>query len=388
MQILLHIGQSKTGTSAIQSYLALNRSRLAELGILYPLVKVARLRIDHGNHNPLADALCGKLSYPGLSADEYFEQFFEQAEEINASMMILSAEHFFGGEPRVWNVPDEESYFSLYRDKVCSLRRYLQGHDIKIFVYLRPQLDWLSSAIAHTIRIERLIRPRPIYVSDQSFFEMAKPLLRYCTLLDIWNDYLQPQEIIALPYDRAQLKGSNSITDFKYRSGLNKLNLPEKLERLRVNLSLTREYVEIKKQLNKKPRSKNEERVIINCLVRLSKLSQHPSTYLLNGDIVDQLRDFVSNDNTILNERYIAENHHLDYATSSFIKRQEQILPLTEKDLAVAWNNFQREYNSMHTKLARLDYAVRSFLRSKFKPLHAILHQAKRFYWKVKYNSQ
>ena len=34
--IVLHIGSGKTGTTSIQRFLAQNRARLAELGLLYP----------------------------------------------------------------------------------------------------------------------------------------------------------------------------------------------------------------------------------------------------------------------------------------------------------------------------------------------------------------
>ena len=75
MQILLHIGQSKTGTSAIQAYLSLNRKELARNGILYPSVKIWGMPVDLGNHNPLADALVAVFRYPFLTAEQYFDQF-------------------------------------------------------------------------------------------------------------------------------------------------------------------------------------------------------------------------------------------------------------------------------------------------------------------------
>ncbi|MCK5244960.1 MAG: hypothetical protein KAJ90_06790 [Desulfobacterales bacterium] len=59
MHILLHIGQSKTGTSAIQAYLTLNRLRLREAGVLYPSVTIGGMSVDIGSHNSVADTLAG-----------------------------------------------------------------------------------------------------------------------------------------------------------------------------------------------------------------------------------------------------------------------------------------------------------------------------------------
>jgi hypothetical protein len=36
VQFIFHIGQQKTASTAIQSHLAYNRSRLARQGVLYP----------------------------------------------------------------------------------------------------------------------------------------------------------------------------------------------------------------------------------------------------------------------------------------------------------------------------------------------------------------
>ena len=117
MRILLHLGQSKTGTSAIQTFLTLNRSSLGKAGVLYPSVKIGGMSIDMGSHNAVADSLVGMSRFPHLNSDQYFSQFFKEVKRIDAKLLILSAEHFFAGEPRVWAVANREEYFNLYRRK-------------------------------------------------------------------------------------------------------------------------------------------------------------------------------------------------------------------------------------------------------------------------------
>ena len=73
MKILLHIGQPKTGTSAIQTFLSANRKALRIAGVLYPSVPVKGLVFHLRNHNTVANALNNMQSvYPHLTANQYF----------------------------------------------------------------------------------------------------------------------------------------------------------------------------------------------------------------------------------------------------------------------------------------------------------------------------
>src|SRR3989344_5912389 len=100
MQFILHIGQSKTGTTALQRFLSANRAGLVRRGILYPDVQLGGIRLNVLNHNPFADSLAGEVRHPHLSPEEYIKQFREQAVESNCHTILLSAESFFGGAPQ------------------------------------------------------------------------------------------------------------------------------------------------------------------------------------------------------------------------------------------------------------------------------------------------
>lgn len=379
MHILLHIGQSKTGTSAIQAYLTLNRLRLLEAGVLYPSVTIGGMSVDIGSHNSVADTLAGLSRFPNLTADQYFDQFFSEAQRLGAKRMILSAEHFFGGEPRIWDVPDEKTYFDRYHRKVKALARYLERHEMTLLVYLRPQVDWLASAISQTVRTEQLISPgKPIYRDDRQFFEMAKPLLRYYRLIDTWVNCLRPREVMVIPYERKLLYKKSAIADFLYRAGLENLDLPFGSEELQVNQSLSREYIEVKKILNHTPRRKNEERVIITCLERLSARSGYTTPYRLSDELSREVVAFVASENEWLNERYIQGDDQLKAQSAAFRTSDNKIL--SEENIAAALATFEREFASPRARLLTLDYAVRAFLRKHAKPVHSALHQLKRVY--------
>jgi len=383
MHILLHIGQSKTGTSAIQAYLTLNRVRLSKAGILYPGVTICGMPVDIGSHNSVADSLSGLLRYPNLTANQYFDQFFSEAKRVSAERMILSAEHFFGGEPRIWNVSNEKAYFERYRMKIEELSRYLKGHKVTLLVYLRPQVDWLSSAISQTVRIERLINSIPIYHDDQQFFEMAKPALRYCSLIDIWVECLHPLEVMVVPYERKLLYKKSSISDFLCRAGLKNLNLPFIDEELQVNQSLSWEYIEVKKILNRIPKSKNEERVIIKCLERLSARSVYVKAYRISRELSREVEDFVALENEDLNERYVKVGVPLKAHGAVF--NASGIGSLHDDKIEAALAAFKKEFNRPRYRLLKLDYAFRAFLRKYANQLHSSLHQLKRLYWAFVY---
>jgi hypothetical protein len=378
MNILLHIGQSKTGTSAIQAFLTLNRMELQKAGILYPVANVAGLPLDFGNHNWVADAVAGESHYPHLTAEQYFDQFFSEAKQLNSRLMVLSAEHFFGGQPRIWQVKDDQDYVAGYRNKLKNLAKFMAGHQVTVLVYLRPQIDWLASAISQTVRIERLIGGKAIYRDDWQFFELSKPVLRYGRLLDFWNEYLQPWKMIVVPYVRDNLRDKSSIADFVHRAGLAGLDLPMASKTIQVNQSLSHEFVEVKKILNRSPKKKTSERVIIDCLQRLSARNGKGRPYSISPELMETVIRFVQPDLDHINQRYIGNGEPLK-AVSDMVGTRSLTAP-SQEDVDAALAAFKREYRKPRTKLRWLDQATRAFLREHAKPIHGALHNLKTAY--------
>lgn len=383
MRVILHIGQSKTGTSAIQAFLMLNRRVLEKNGVLYPVARVKGMPINLGAHNMVADFLLGHIRFPHRSADEYFEQFFSDAAVINADMLILSAEHFFGGEPRIWDVQDERDYFERYRKKIDRLAGYLSGQDVKILVYLRPQIDWMASAVSQTVRIERLMSDRRIYQDDRQFFRLMQPLLRYADLLDAWEAGVKPTALTVIPYERRILHKQSSISDFLLRTGLDKLDFEYASTDIRVNESLTNEFTEVKKILNQNLRSKTDERAIIRCLENLSR--RHPGTtnYALDPTVQRDIEELVHGQNERVNSLYISNGMRLQASGSA----ETKAAPPSSDDIRRAAAIFEAEYARPKYWVLRRRFSILAFLRSRAKPVHAALHQFKVAYWKLKYRS-
>ena len=380
MKVLLHIGQSKTGTSAIQAFLTLNRDRLLEHHILYPAPRVKGIKLNLGSHNAVADALCGKIRFPYLSADEYFHQFFDDAKHINADLLILSAEHFFGGEPRVWEVHDETEYFELYRKKIKILASYLAGHDVSILAYLRPQVDWMASAVSQTVRIERLISQQRIYQTDRQFYELMRPLLKYADLLEAWQEEINPSSFKVIPYIRNALHEQSSVADFLKRVGLDHIDFENADSNFQGNTSINLKFIEVKKVLNKTIRSKNEERTIIRCLENLSQFNPQDGEYTLDPDVRSEIEDFSMEQNSRINQCFVSDGHSFSAASG-----KKALTPLVETEINQALQIFTAEFNRPKYRILQLNYVLRAFLRSKARPFQAALHQLKALYWSWKY---
>lgn len=384
MKVLLHIGQSKTGTSAIQAFLTLNRKALHDNGILYPSVKVAGMTIDLGAHNAVADSLLGHSRFPYLTDDQYFEHFFEEARNANAQLLILSAEHFFAGEPRVWDVDSKEEHYDIYRRKIERLAKFLDGHEVSVLLYLRPQIDWLASAVGQTVRISGLISTKKVYENDEQFFELIQPLLDYSKLIKVWEEIIKPDSFTIIPYDRKTLHKNSSIADFLLRAKLDGIYFPFAGDDIQVNESFTREYLEVKKILNQQPHSKNTERVMIRCLERLSSESQETTQYSLPLEVERKAELFAASVNEYLNSKYA--QHGMQFRAKSE-KQSLRPPPLSQADIDQALDAFHKEFGSVRTRLLSLNFATRTFLRENVKPVHGALHSLKMAYLRMKYRN-
>ncbi len=381
LKVLLHIGQSKTGTSAIQAFLTLNRQRLIQNGILYPSVKVGNMPLNLGSHNAVADSLLGHIRFPNLSASEYFYQFFNDAKKINAKLLILSAEHFFGGEPRIWNVKDKDEYFERYQKKIENLAIYLKGHDVTILAYIRPQIEWMASAIAQTIRIERLISKKQVYIDDRQFYELMKPLLRYADLLDCWQQNIKPQSFIIVPYIRNMLHNRSSIADFLKRTGLDSIDFDYADPKLQVNISLNPELIEVKKILNKFIKTKNEERTVIRCMENMSKINPVMGEYSLDPEVQREIESYVSKQNDRINQIYMKDGMSIVANSRTHPMKS----PPKENEVISTLQAFETEFKRPKYKLKYWDFVLRSFLRTYASPIHSALHQFKAMHWWWKY---
>lgn len=259
MKYIIHIGQSKTGTSSLQACLAANRHRVRAQGVLYPDIYIKNQPLDIQEVNAMVDGMVGFPRFPRLSTAEYFEQFEQQAAAHHCDTIILSAESFFGS-PQIWRFENEEQFWATQDEKLRVLQKYLSGRDVQIIGYLKPQDEWFESAVSQIISTEILLGHR-LYESDEHLFELLKPHLNYQRILAPWRTAFGAQAMSIFAFDPQSLIHKNIIHDFCAHTGLDctAFTVPDQKE----NISWDRRFIWLKNRLNKNRRFKVRERTTI-----------------------------------------------------------------------------------------------------------------------------
>lgn len=128
--LFLHVGYGKTGSSAIQSWLANNAALLAKQGFSYTIKDSESLnyRVSSGNGGPLSDFLTGALTEAELE-EHYFNHAFPNT--------IISSETLFLS-------PDSISRLTLFCQK--------QAIQLNVLAYVRDVADCTYSAYVQSVK--------------------------------------------------------------------------------------------------------------------------------------------------------------------------------------------------------------------------------------------
>jgi hypothetical protein len=173
MNLIVHAGLYKTGTTALQNFLYNNSSLLAERGFLYPeigQVKKAHYPISWGMHkgHPHFEKYRNRLG-------EYREAIIKTAHKKNCENILLSAETFCDIK------------------ELSPLLDWLNPRGIKLVIYLRRQDQLLQSLYA-----QRVVK------SNKEMTDTFPTFLQ--NELGYWVDYHQK-----LVTDYVKAVGKNSI---------------------------------------------------------------------------------------------------------------------------------------------------------------------------------
>lgn len=236
--IELHIGLAKTGTTAVQAYLAANRRVLLERhNTLFPLSLGRQLSSN------LA-AACQQSARPddlrkkrGLltpaAVDRYREELAVRlAEEIDRERperLVISCEHFTS---------------RLHGDaELACLKSFLRPfmRSIRVWVYLRRQDELIRSAYTTAIRNGGTA---PFRWPDAG---RERPDLHFDRLIDRWTREFPEEAVHVRLYDRSRLAGNDIVTDF-----CDALALPGNLERpeAKSNVSLDARSLDFLRRFN------------------------------------------------------------------------------------------------------------------------------------------
>jgi hypothetical protein len=217
-KIFLHIGTHKTGTSAIQDFLVLNRKALSRQGILYP----QKTRRDYFENKD------GTVIVPARQFKNY--QKLVCLGRAKKKHVILSNEAF-----------------SLM-DDVSPIRAALGDVETIIICYLRRQDDFIQSyynqEVKHAGNYNEIMAYQP------------PTNLHYDKLLARWVKVFGKENVVVRPYEKQQFKNQDLIADF--------LEI--------VGLELSADFKKLKKNANPRlPTETIEYMRLLNCLIKDKK---------------------------------------------------------------------------------------------------------------------
>jgi hypothetical protein len=238
--VYLHIGMPKTGTSSLQLFCEKNREILKEKGYCYPNIPLRYLDASRTrNAHFLVGNIFRKSGEPDTEATNrqreqgyrYIKEQFEQYDYI-----VLSDEGIWKclkTSPR--NIIGEVNDF-------C--RAY--SYQLKVIVYLRRQDDFLESYWKQKVRRRGATRTWKSFLKNTPSYV----ILDYYEHLKKISDVVGIENVIVRCYEKERFSGGSIYSDFLDVIGL---ELDEKFVPLEkpVNLSLSNNYAEIKRIMNK-----------------------------------------------------------------------------------------------------------------------------------------
>ena len=271
LELVLHIGSGKTGTSSIQRLLRRNRGLLLEHGVLFPSSPGARRHVRFGLSFKADDELVETRPYkaqghpsPAAFRDTFRDELFAEIEESRPSTVLISDEALYGSDDA-----------SLSR-----LRSFTDAHAgrVRLVCYLRRQDDHLVS------RYQQVVKTGEIRTLAERTAELEHTkTYDYAARLDTWARLLEPDTFVVRRFERRAFVDDSLYADFLHAAGL---DVPrDKLREVASqNESLDAESVEFLRLLNLHlVRAEGAEVGMINhrpLVVRLSAGSAGPTLTL------------------------------------------------------------------------------------------------------------
>lgn len=280
-KLFIHIGAHKTGTTAIQKFLSMNRELLKEQGCLYPGSADSHYRLTR----ELRDHTSGD---PDSEAREVADELKQNYHKYHT--FILSSEGF-------WEI--------VPKRKIEEVRDYIQNtglnFDIRILFFYRDQDSWLESAYQQQVKQVniRSVKTFREFINRKTFFVT----IDYFNLLTNWSDVFGPDSIVAMNYK--DFKENNDLFDefcdlvgLENRQGMKKPPLSSS------NVGLRPESIEFLRYLNLLSINNKD---FVKTVDLLSEIEERPigRYYFLNHEDQNFIRGYFEKSNTSLAKYFL-----------------------------------------------------------------------------------
>lgn len=220
--LILHIGRHKTGTTAIQFFLADNRKALQDQGYFVP--NSGRV---HAAHHQFAK----QLSPQQLAA-------LDDEHDLTQLPSIRALERELKAVPRHLKTVVSSEVFQNCRPQ--AVQSAFRHYSVSVVVYLRNQLEYLASSYAQRVHASNYTGSIEDFYAD-----VHRQSYHYASFLKGWNDQF-PGKLVVRRY-----KGTSVVSDFTAHA----LGVGEKLFKVRSsrsNPSLNSLVTQFKCELNRR----------------------------------------------------------------------------------------------------------------------------------------
>lgn len=207
LDLVLHVGMDKTGTSSIQVLLHCNRARLRELGVLVPespgKTRHMRLSLFVKSDDEVANSIVWSRqpqSDPAEFRAAFQRNLYAEIEESGLERVLFTDEGLFGtSEPTLGRL----GRFS-----------HAIGRSVRLVTYLRRQDDHLISRYQQQVKVGRTQRLDEWVDTDLSV------MYDYHARLRAFERLVNPTELIVRRFERASFPDGSLYQDFLDAAGV------------------------------------------------------------------------------------------------------------------------------------------------------------------------
>ncbi len=287
--LYIHVGLHKTGTTAIQNFLAINREILKTNGVLYPG--------KSENHYDISEELrsdCKAFLNKKTETNKIFNEIFQ--EQDNYDNFIISSEGFL--EFIDFTIPalnETIKYFNL-------------NMSVKIIIYLRSQLSWIESIYQQ--RIKQTKTRNKLTIDQFIKFENILLFDHYKLLKYLSNTFGKENLNIRMYLFE---KADNKIFD----DFLSILNIPNNVaytypNKANLNIGLPKESIEFLRWLNILEIHDDIFSEISNLLSQ-QEINELEKYHFLSYEMANEIKDFYFEINKKIANDFFSETDRIKY---------------------------------------------------------------------------
>lgn len=208
VDLVLHIGSGKTGTSSVQQFLGVNRPVLAERGLVYPRSPGRFRHTRFGLFVTSDAALAARPAWRRLGASsptefrrEFARTLLDEVGASGAARVLISDEALYGAPPRA----------------LGRLRAFADAHAgrVRVVCYLRRQDEHVASRYQQVVKVGEVRR-----LADRTRAVDQSATYDYARRLDTWARWIEPSELVVRRFEQDGFHDGSLHSDFLLAAGI------------------------------------------------------------------------------------------------------------------------------------------------------------------------